>query len=109
LGSEDPNSGFGWRPCLYFARGYCKNGSNCRFVHGGLGELDGAGVVSSPNGNNKIDMMDQCHELLRSKSAHQQRLAAASQLMSGSAASFPYSPKSMNFLLQQQQNDSQRY
>ncbi|KAI9398622.1 hypothetical protein POPTR_003G204300v4 [Populus trichocarpa] len=108
LGSEDPNSGFGWRPCLYFARGYCKNGSNCRFVHGGLGELDGAGVVSSPNGNNKIDMMDQCHELLRSKSAHQQRLAAASQLMSGSAASFPYSPKSMNFLLQQQQNDSQR-
>ncbi|KAJ6944559.1 zinc finger CCCH domain-containing protein 53-like isoform X3 [Populus alba x Populus x berolinensis] len=108
LGSEDPNSGFGWRPCLYFARGYCKNGSNCRFVHGGLGELDGAGVVGSPNSNNKIDMMDQCHELLRSKSAHQQRLAAASQLMSGSAASFPYSPKSMNFLLQQQQNDSQR-
>ncbi|XP_061960337.1 zinc finger CCCH domain-containing protein 22-like isoform X1 [Populus nigra] len=109
LGSEDPNSGFGWRPCLYFARGYCKNGSNCRFVHGGLGESDGAGVVvGSPNGNNKIDMMDQCHELLRSKSAQQQRLAAASQLMGGSAASFPYSPKSMNFLLQQQQNDSQR-
>ncbi|KAF9686425.1 hypothetical protein SADUNF_Sadunf03G0157200 [Salix dunnii] len=107
LGSEDPNSGFGWRPCLYFARGYCKNGSNCRFVHGGLGESDGAGVVGSPN-SNKIDVMDQCHELLRSKSAHQQRLAAASQLMGGSSASFPYSPKSISFLLQQQQNDSQR-
>ncbi|KAJ4837521.1 hypothetical protein Tsubulata_033303 [Turnera subulata] len=105
LGSEDPSSGLGWRPCLYFARGYCKNGSNCRFVHSGLGESDAATVVGSPN--NKMEMMEQCHELLRSKSAQQQRLAAASQLMGG-ATSFPYSPKSMNFLLQQQQNDSQR-
>ncbi|SPT16303.1 unnamed protein product [Triticum aestivum] len=28
--------GLGWKPCLYYARGYCKNGSACRFVHGGL-------------------------------------------------------------------------
>ncbi|KAG5227657.1 zinc finger CCCH domain-containing protein [Salix suchowensis] len=109
LGSEDPISGFGLRPCHYFARGYCKNGSNCRFVHSGPGESEGAGVVvGSPNGNKKIDMVDQCHELLRSKSAQQQRLAAASQLMGSSAASFPYTPKNMNFLLQHQQNDSQR-
>ncbi|KAJ6790696.1 putative zinc finger CCCH domain-containing protein 53 [Iris pallida] len=27
-------SGFGWKPCLYFARGYCKNGTSCRFLHG---------------------------------------------------------------------------
>ncbi|KAK8484773.1 hypothetical protein V6N13_092479 [Hibiscus sabdariffa] len=110
LGADDPASGFGWRPCLYFARGYCKNGNNCRFIHGGLGETgsmvagaDGATIVGSPN---KIEM-DQCHELLRSKSAQQQRLAAASQLI-GSASFPPYSPKCMNSFLQQQQNDTQR-
>ncbi|KAL2329307.1 hypothetical protein Fmac_022734 [Flemingia macrophylla] len=104
LGSEDPNSGLGWKPCLYFARGYCKNGTSCRFLHGGLGDADASAMVGSPS---KIEMMEQCHELLRSKSAQQQRLAAASQLMASS--SFPYSPKCMNLLLQQQQqNDTQR-
>ncbi|KAE8689644.1 putative calcium-transporting ATPase 11, plasma membrane-type-like [Hibiscus syriacus] len=105
LGADDPVSGFGWRPCLYFARGYCKNGDNCRFIHGGLGEsgADCAAMVGSPN---KIEM-DQCHELLRSKSAQQQRLPAASRLM-GSASFPPYSPKCMNSFLQQQQNDSHR-
>ncbi|KAA8520196.1 hypothetical protein F0562_014452 [Nyssa sinensis] len=34
LGTEDPAGGFGWKPCLYFARGYCKNGNSCRFFHG---------------------------------------------------------------------------
>ncbi|XVE90801.1 hypothetical protein DITRI_Ditri20bG0105700 [Diplodiscus trichospermus] len=87
LGADDPASGFGWRPCLYFARGYCKNGNNCKFVHGALGESgsmvaapEGANMVGSPN---KIEMMDQCHELLRSKSAQQQRAAAAAALMMG--------------------------
>ncbi|KAK7341148.1 hypothetical protein VNO80_24073 [Phaseolus coccineus] len=104
LGSEDPNSGLGWKPCLYFARGYCKNGTSCRFLHGGLGEADGpAAMVGSPS---KIEMMEQCHELFRSKSSQQHRLAAASQLMASST--FPYSPKCMNLLLQQQQNDTQR-
>lgn len=23
-----------WKPCVYFARGYCKNGNACRFLHG---------------------------------------------------------------------------
>lgn len=105
LGTEDPNSGFGWKPCLYFARGYCKNGTSCRFLHGGLGDSVDASsaMVGSPS---KIDMMDQCHEILRSKSAQQQRLAAASQLMA--SASFPYSPKCMNMLLQQQQQQQQQ-
>ncbi|KAL6183893.1 hypothetical protein ACLB2K_045303 [Fragaria x ananassa] len=90
------------------ALGYCKNGTSCRFLHGGgLGDLgsDGAQLVGSPS---KLDMMDQsCHEaLLRSKTPQQQRLAAASQLMA-SANSFPYSSKCMNFLLQQQQIDAQ--
>ncbi|KAH7286273.1 hypothetical protein KP509_33G066600 [Ceratopteris richardii] len=22
-----------WKPCLYYSRGYCKHGSNCRFLH----------------------------------------------------------------------------
>lgn len=107
LVSEDPNSGLGWKPCLYYARGYCKNGTSCRFLHGGFG--DGEGVPSMDGSPNKIEMMDQCHEqLLRSKSLQQQRLAAASQLMATSP--FPYSPKSMSLLLQQQQlSDSQRY
>ncbi|KAL6327582.1 hypothetical protein AAG906_021873 [Vitis piasezkii] len=107
LASDDPASGFGWKPCLYFARGYCKNGTSCRFLHGGdsasVVGSEGAAMVGSPS---KIEMMEQCHELLRSKSAQQQRLAAASQIMA--SASFPYSAKCMNFLLQQQQTDSQR-
>ncbi|KAF7836116.1 zinc finger CCCH domain-containing protein 53-like isoform X1 [Senna tora] len=99
LGSEDPNSGLGWKPCLYFARGYCKNGTSCRFLHGGgIGDSDAAAaMVGSPS---KIEMMEQSHELLRSKASQQQRLLMAS-------SSFPYSPKCMNFLLQQQ-NDTQR-
>ena len=24
----------GWKPCMYYAHWYCKNGSSCRFVHG---------------------------------------------------------------------------
>lgn len=27
------NSSFSSKPCLFFSRGYCKHGSNCRFVH----------------------------------------------------------------------------
>ncbi|TXG55879.1 hypothetical protein EZV62_017192 [Acer yangbiense] len=128
LGSaDDMNSGLGWRPCMYYARGYCKNGSTCRFIHGGDSSAVGSPTIMGSDGipppppppplvgsPSKIDTgnMDQCHELLRSKSAaaqvQQQRLAAAaaSQLMTGSS-SFPYSPKGMNLFLQQQ-NDTQR-
>ncbi|CAH9098986.1 unnamed protein product [Cuscuta epithymum] len=108
LGSDELNGGFGWKPCLYYARGYCKNGTSCRFVHGEAGSDVGGGMLGSPS---KFEMMEQCHELLRSKSSsHQQRLAVASQLMASS--NFPYSPvsasKCMNFLLQQQQAESPR-
>ncbi|KAJ9139653.1 hypothetical protein P3X46_030366 [Hevea brasiliensis] len=98
---EDANSGLGWKPCLYFARGFCKNGTSCRFLHGE--SADGAAIVGSPS---KLSEFEQCQELLRSKAAatQQQKLAAASQFMAG--ASFPYN-KCMNFLVQQQ-NDSQR-
>ncbi|KAA8515613.1 hypothetical protein F0562_018776 [Nyssa sinensis] len=108
LGSDDPAGGFGWKPCLYFARGYCKNGTSCRFLHGNLADpaaADGAAIVGSPS---KLEIMEHCQEL-RSKSAQQQRLAAASQLIAPS--SFPYSAaaanKCLNLLLQQQ-TDGQR-
>ncbi|XP_057954036.1 zinc finger CCCH domain-containing protein 23-like [Malania oleifera] len=101
FGSEDSGPGFGWKPCLYFARGFCKNGNSCKFLHGGFGDsVDSpTAVVGSPN---KLDGFEQCQEMLRSKAvAQQQRLAAASQLMAG--VSFPYN-KCMNFLM----NDTQR-
>lgn len=38
LASESvAGSALAWKPCMYFARGYCKNGSNCRFLHGNYG------------------------------------------------------------------------
>ncbi|XP_052170257.1 zinc finger CCCH domain-containing protein 53-like isoform X1 [Diospyros lotus] len=110
--SDDPSSGLGWKPCLYYARGYCKNGNSCRFLHTVLaadssGAADAAAMVGSPG---KLDMMEHCQDLLRSKSAHQQRLAAASQIMA--ASSFPYSSvtasKCMNLLLQQQTDNQSR-
>ncbi|KAL6199686.1 hypothetical protein ACLB2K_029469 [Fragaria x ananassa] len=94
FGSEDVNSGLGWKPCSYFARGFCKNGNICRFLHG-----DGY------PGN--VSMLEQCEDLLRSNAAAQQhKLAAVSQFMSNSS-SLPYN-KCLNFLMQQQQNDAQR-
>ncbi|KAK1650360.1 hypothetical protein QYE76_068165 [Lolium multiflorum] len=94
--------GFGWKPCLYYARGFCKNGSGCRFVHaGGLPDDDAALAAAAEQ--------QQCQDfLLRSRS---QRLGHAA---------FPYSPtgslpgspsaasKCLSFLLQQQHNDNQR-
>ncbi|XP_013745712.2 zinc finger CCCH domain-containing protein 46 isoform X1 [Brassica napus] len=44
LGFGDSDLGFGGVPCSYFARGFCKNGSSCRFIHGD----EGAEMVSSP-------------------------------------------------------------
>ncbi|CAN0917239.1 Zinc finger CCCH domain-containing protein 46 [Linum grandiflorum] len=81
--NETSSAGIGWRPCHYFARGFCKNGSSCRFVHC---RSDAACLVGSPDG--KIDMMmmmmmEQSHEILRSK-----RLAAASLMMGEDMAKF---------------------
>ncbi|KAG6671322.1 hypothetical protein I3843_Q003200 [Carya illinoinensis] len=96
-GSEDASSGLGWKPCLYFARGCCKNGSGCRFLH--TDSLDATAIVGSPSKFNELEQ-----EFLRSKAVHQQKRATASQFMAG--ASFPYN-KCLSFLLQQQ-NDVQR-
>ncbi|KAH7672404.1 CCCH zinc finger domain-containing protein [Dioscorea alata] len=76
----DAAGGFGWRPCLYFARGYCKNGTSCRFLHGIPDDAGAMTKLESPVKNQR-----------------------ASQLM---ASAFPYSPtsspKSMSFLFQPQ-------
>ncbi|XP_057479690.1 zinc finger CCCH domain-containing protein 55-like [Actinidia eriantha] len=93
LGSDDGDIGFGWRPCMYFAKGFCKNGSTCKFSHGGFADLPDVSL-GSPS---KLDGFD---ELLRMKAIQQQRFAAASQLMAG--GHFPYN-KCINFM-----NDSPR-
>ncbi|PIA53112.1 hypothetical protein AQUCO_00900021v1 [Aquilegia coerulea] len=98
LGS-DP---FGWKPCLYYARGYCKNGTSCRFLH--------APPDSPDSSTGKLDVMEQCHDYLIRSKTHQHRLTNASHFMPSN--SFPYSASSgkcINFLLQQQhQNDTHR-
>ncbi|KAM0953856.1 putative transcription factor C3H family [Dioscorea sansibarensis] len=65
----------GWRPCLYYARGYCKNGNGCKFQHGLLEEM-------------KMDAMveQHCRELL---------LRTKAQIPPPPPPpSFPYSPTS---------------
>ncbi|KAF9590120.1 hypothetical protein IFM89_030868 [Coptis chinensis] len=60
---------FGWKPCLYYARGYCKNGTSCRFLHDS---------TDSTTFGGEFDVMEQCRELLRSRSLkhcqHQQQI-----------------------------------
>ncbi|CAB4278465.1 unnamed protein product [Prunus armeniaca] len=104
FGAEDVNSGVGWKPCLYYSRGFCKNGSSCRFLHSGSINADGASVdVGSPS---NVNVLEQCQELLRSNAAtQQQKQAAVSHFMAG-GTSFPYN-KCMNFFMQQQ-NDTKR-
>ncbi|KAE8678855.1 hypothetical protein F3Y22_tig00111402pilonHSYRG00374 [Hibiscus syriacus] len=99
LGAEDLNSRLGFKPCLYFARGFCKNGSSCRFIHGDH---------CAESATNMTEL-EQCQELLRSKSLQQQqqKLAASSSQFLPGGASFPYN-KCVNYLLQQQQNETHR-
>ncbi|KAE8677213.1 Zinc finger CCCH domain-containing protein 55 [Hibiscus syriacus] len=99
LGAEDLNSGLGLKPCLYFARGFCKNGSSCRFIHGDH---------CAESATNMTEL-ERCQELLRSKSLQQQqqKLTATSSPFLPGGASFPYN-KCVNFLLQQQQNETHR-
>eukprot|EP01018_Ginkgo_biloba_P037880 Gb_37367 [translate_table: standard] len=57
----------GWKPCMYFARGYCKNGSNCRFLHTGFGDHHSDEVMGSSNVGS-LEMLElELQELLRGK------------------------------------------
>ncbi|EOA25516.1 hypothetical protein CARUB_v10018860mg [Capsella rubella] len=86
LGYADSDLGFGGVPCSYFARGFCKNGASCRFVHSD----GGAELVGSPS---RI-------ELLRSNSVPP-RLAHHFMTRSSLPS---FSPKGVNL----QQSDAQR-
>ncbi|CAK8539284.1 unnamed protein product [Lathyrus sativus] len=103
FGVEESGVGFGFKPCLYFARGFCKNGSNCKFVHADSIDVNSAAVVGSPS---KFDGMEQHEEFMRFKAAQHQRLLAASQLAAGGTSPSSYD-KYIDFLMQQH-NDNQR-
>nr|GEW15453.1 RNA-binding (RRM/RBD/RNP motifs) family protein [Tanacetum cinerariifolium] len=90
--------GGGWRPCMYYARGFCKNGTSCKFHHGhnngsstnggeelGLGFGGGCNspvAGSSPTTGGKMDAFE---DLLRFKAIQQQqqRLAAMAAVGGG--------------------------
>ncbi|CAA0813220.1 Zinc finger CCCH domain-containing protein 46 [Striga hermonthica] len=93
LSNLEEGGGFGWRPCMYFARGFCKNGSSCKFLHG----ENGGEVVEEGSPSSAASGFD---EFMRIKAMQQHRLAAMPSR--GHHHSFPYS-KSVNIL-----NDNQR-
>jgi hypothetical protein len=104
FGVEESGLGFGFKPCLYFARGFCKNGSNCKFVHGDSMDANSAAIVGSPS---KFEGLEQHEEFMRFKAAQHQRLVAASQLAAGGTSPSSYD-KYIDFLMQQH-NDNQRF
>ncbi|KAJ0084336.1 hypothetical protein Patl1_29531 [Pistacia atlantica] len=82
FGSEDANSPLGWKQCLYFAKGFCKNGGSCKFLHGDSVSAVADAVASSAAINvgspNKLNEFEK-----------QRKLAAVSSQFMG-AVSFPY-------------------
>ncbi|AQL06922.1 Putative RNA-binding zinc finger family protein [Zea mays] len=109
LGGGGGGDGFGWKPCLYYARGFCKNGGSCRFVHGGLSDDAAAFAGAKMEAAADQQQQQQCQDfLIRSKS---QRLGSAAFPYS-STGSLPGSPsaasKCLSFLLQQQQQQHDR-
>ncbi|PIN12579.1 hypothetical protein CDL12_14815 [Handroanthus impetiginosus] len=69
LEEEGGGNGFLWRPCMYFARGFCKNGSTCKFVHSDIGAAEAMDAGSPGKNASGFD------ELLRMKTLQHQRLA----------------------------------
>ncbi|CAM8970045.1 unnamed protein product [Rhodiola kirilowii] len=103
---EPDSVGAAWKQCLYFTRGFCKNGTACRFLH--AADLDGLHLEDS---SLKAEIMEQRHQLLRSRSfnPHYARLAGASPFIPASPPTSPYlADKYVNFLLQNQLADSPR-
>ncbi|XP_059308529.1 zinc finger CCCH domain-containing protein 53-like isoform X2 [Lycium ferocissimum] len=98
----------GWKPCMYYARGFCKNGNTCKFMHSGdsCSSPDGGSsvVVGSPS-SNKVDSFDHFLRMkaLQQQQQQQQRFAAASLMASGAPPHHPIAyNKCMNIL-----NDNQ--
>lgn len=61
--------GFVLRPCMYFKKGFCKNGSACKFFHGDIGDGDTLEVGSAGSNASRFDAF------MRMKALQQQRLA----------------------------------
>ncbi|KAH6819689.1 hypothetical protein C2S51_003292 [Perilla frutescens var. frutescens] len=63
--------GGGCRPCMYFAKGFCKNGSSCKFIHSDFvaGETAELGCPSSNAAASGVDAF------LRMKALQRQRFA----------------------------------
>ncbi|KAJ0243379.1 Zinc finger CCCH domain-containing protein 55 [Hirschfeldia incana] len=102
FGSVEDGFGAGFKPCVYFSRGLCKNGESCKFVHGvGFQEnVDGTNGVVAADSSRKVESFGrQQEEMMRLKMAYQQQ-RLASQLL-GRAPQMSYE-KRMDFLLHQQ-------
>ncbi|TKY71053.1 Zinc finger CCCH domain-containing protein 55 [Spatholobus suberectus] len=74
FGCEEAAPGLGYKPCLYFARGFCKNGTNCKFLHGAFNDSLDA-IVGSPS---KLEGMEQQQreDFVRFKAPQLQRIAS---------------------------------
>lgn len=68
-GAGGSGNGFLWRPCMYYARGFCKNGGSCKFVHADNGGVEAVDVGSPSGGGAGFD------EMMKMKAFQQQRLA----------------------------------
>ncbi|XP_073064808.1 zinc finger CCCH domain-containing protein 53-like isoform X5 [Primulina eburnea] len=91
---EGAGSGFGWTPCMYYARGFCKNGSYCKFLHSVSGGAEGIDVGSPRPNSSGLD------EFLRMKAIQQQRFA-----LMASVGHYPNGcSKRGNFLNENQSN-----
>ncbi|XP_010536105.1 PREDICTED: zinc finger CCCH domain-containing protein 55-like [Tarenaya hassleriana] len=81
FGFEDDGFDAGFKPCMYYSRGFCKNGESCKFIHAGFPDnVDGNGVmVDSPR---KVEsFVRQQEEMMRMKMAYQQQRLAAAQFL----------------------------
>ncbi|XP_038698408.1 zinc finger CCCH domain-containing protein 55-like isoform X2 [Tripterygium wilfordii] len=107
IGTEEAGFGVGYKPCMYFARGFCKNGDNCKFMHSGFGDMldgNGGGGVGSPSKLENLYLQQHHEQMMKLRAAQQHRLAA--QFATGGISPLAFN-KGLRFLLQQQ-NDSPR-
>ncbi|XP_061958318.1 zinc finger CCCH domain-containing protein 55-like isoform X1 [Populus nigra] len=110
-GAEDGGFGLRYRQCLYFARGFCKNGESCKFGHGdeNMAEVNvGGALVSSPREMEELYLQQQ-EEMMKRKAVQQQqeemmKMKAVQQQQQQRLA---YN-KHMSFLLLQQ-NEAERF
>lgn len=88
---------------MYFARGFCKNGNSCKFMHSGFPDSSSSpdAIVGSPS---KVDSVEDFLRMKALQQQQQQRFAAASLMASGAHHHPIAYNKCINIL-----NDNQRY